>query len=408
MRHPVKVARPSTTAPVSAPPRAAPTPAPTTFPAAAPAPRLQALDVARGLMLVVSVAVNAWITAPAWFEHAPWDAVHPVDLVFPTFVALSGAGLAMAYARGIRPRREARRVVVLVAFGFAYTALTQYVTTGGIDLASLRIPGVLQLYAVVVLGIALISRVATVWWQWLVAALALAVGQTGVYAVWAGTCAGGVLTRDCNPSGVVDTALFGASHVYMSGTYGHDPEGVFAALGALITAAVGASAGRIALDHRDGGSRMSLLRATAVTVGCCVAAAVVAGRFVAPFKRLWTAPFAVETAVVAAVVLLALHLLLDDRRVGAFEQVARYPLVALGRNSLLVYFGSHALVTVLQRTGPAGGVPVRGDSWAQVWQVQAEDLAGSPGAAWPFCLAAVLAWTACAMLLHARRIYLKA
>lgn len=370
--------------------------------------RLDSLDVARGLMLVVSLAVNAWITMPEWFEHAPWYGVHPVDLVFPVFVTLSGAGLGIAYARRVRPWRETRRVLVLLLAGMAFTALLDYLAKGYIEWATFDATGVLQLYAAIVAGMALLRIACRVWWHWLVAGLVLAAAQAALLAVWAANCPDGVLSPTCNPSGVIDAAVFGAQHIYVEGTRGHDPSGLVVLVGALASATCGAAGGRLLLDRRDGATLTRTLRAGIVTVLVTALGAAAAYAFVPAFKRLWTAPFALGVAAATVVVLLVLHVVLDGRRVGRLERVARYPLIALGRNSLLVYFGSHAVTSTLLRTGPSGGVPVRGRSWAQVWQ---ENLAAGVGAdrsAWPLCVAAVLAWTVLAMVLHARRIYIKA
>ncbi len=65
--------------------------------------RILSLDWARGWMLIASVSVNAWVLMPGWFDHAPWFGVHPVDLIFPIFVTLSGVGLAFANGNQVRP-----------------------------------------------------------------------------------------------------------------------------------------------------------------------------------------------------------------------------------------------------------------------------------------------------------------
>lgn len=370
--------------------------------------RLAALDVARGLMLVVSVSVNAWITAPEWFDHAPWIGVHPLDVVFPVFVTLSGAGLGMAYARGVRLRREARRVAVLLLAGAAFTALLAWLATGGIEWATFDATGVLQLYAAIVAGMVLLQWVCRAWWHWLIAGAVLALVQTVLLGTWAASCPTGTLTPECNPSRVIDAAVFGVQHIYVQGTRGHDPSGLVVLLGALTSAACGAAGSRAALDHARGGSRRAFMIAAGTTLLVCVAGAVATAGVVPPFKRLWTAPFALAVAAGTVALFSFLHLVLDGRSVTRAEEWARYPLVALGRNSLLVYFGSHAVMSVLARIGPSGGPPVEGASWAQVWQHDIASWLGAPGAAWPLCLAAVLAWTAVAMMLHARRIYIKA
>ncbi|WP_313023484.1 heparan-alpha-glucosaminide N-acetyltransferase domain-containing protein [Mobilicoccus sp.] len=370
--------------------------------------RLAALDVARGLMLVVSVAVNAWFTAPAWFEHAVWVGVHPIDLVFPVFVTLSGAGLAMTYARGVRLRREVRRVVTLYVVGVAFTALLAYLATGRVEWATFDLTGVLQLYAGIVAGMVTLRLTCRSWRGWLVAGLTLAAAQALLLAIWAHGCPGGVLTPECNPSRVIDVAVFGAPHVYVEGTRGHDPSGLVVLVGALATAACGAAGGRALLDHARGGSTREMLRRAVVTVVVSAVGAVVAAQWVPAFKRLWTAPFALAVAAGVVAVLTVLHVLLDGRQVSRAEACLRYPLVALGRNSLLVYFGSHAVVSTLLRTGPSGEVPVRGRSWAEVAQHGAAEWVGAPGAAWPWCITAVVAWTLLAMLLHRRHLYIKA
>ena len=106
-------------------------------------------------------------------------------------------------------------------------------------------------------------------------------------------------------------------------------------------------------------------------------------------KRLWTPPFALAVAAGVAVVLLAGHLLLDSRRTPALLRRAVWPLEALGRHSLLVYFGSHVVMAlVLHRAGP-------------------DVLARLQSAQWQFTVVAVLAWTALAALLHRFRVYLR-
>lgn len=370
--------------------------------------RLEALDVARGLMLVVSVAVNAWITAPAWFEHAPWIGVHPIDLVFPVFVTLSGAGLGIAYARRARPAREVRRVVTLALTGVAFTALLAYIATGAVEAATFDHTGVLQLYAAIVAGMVLLRMACRQWWHWLLAGLLLAAAHTLLLGTWADGCPQGVLTLECNPSRVIDVAVFGAPHVYVEGTRGHDPEwsrgarrrvgvgGLWRRGGAGHARSrpgwVGAAVSRGGSDRGRGGSARE---------PCC---RVVRPRVQAPLE----CPFragrggcsrggAVDTSRGA-------------RRSprSSRERVVRYPPVSLGRNSLLVYFGSHAVTSVLLRTSPTGQIPTKGENLAHLWQ---RDLAGwvdVEGAAWPLCVVAVLAWTLLAMLLHSRRIYVKA
>lgn len=354
-----------------------------TRPAAGVAPRLRSLDVVRGLMLVVSVAVNSLVVTPAWFEHTEWEGVHGLDLVFPVFVTLTGCGLGFAMHRRTRVAGLARRVLVLVAVGLLYNGLT----AGEHDLATWRLPGVLQLYAGVVALVVLGHVVTRTARGWFVITVALAVAGTTVLAWYAGTCPGGVLTRECNPSGVVDVAVFGASHVYGQGSAGHDPEGLLSILGATLSASAGACVGHLLLATRARGLRPRAAVSPVVAAALAFAALAVLTSLVPgveAMKRLWTPPFGLAVPAGVALVLLLTHLLLDSGRTPRLVTGLVWPLEALGRNSLLVYFGSHVLMAVLFRRGVLEG------------QDQ-----------WTLSIGLVLAWTALAAVLHRFRVYLR-
>lgn len=255
---------------------------------------------------------------------------------------------------------------------------------------------------------ALMSLIVRRWWHWLALAAALTAAQVAWLATWAAGCPGWTLTKACNPSGAIDPAVFGAAHIYAGGALGHDPEGLVALIGALITATAGAAAGRIALDHRNGGTLPHILRAGAVLLVSCGVIVFASAAALPAFKRLWTAPFAWMVATGVIAVFLLLHLALDTRRAGRWESVARYPLVALGRNSLLVYFGSHAVMNVLTSTGPGGGPAVDGASWAMTWRDALATLLPTLPPAVTFAPTAVAAWLAIALVLHRYAIYIKA
>lgn len=142
--------------------------------------RIASLDWVRGWMLVASVAANSLITVPLWFDHAWWEGVHLLDWIFPIFVTLTGCGLAFAMHRRVKPWPLVRRVVVLVAVGLLYNAIT----LNSWQLETWVVTGVLQLYAMVVLVLGLLHLVTRSWIGWLVITVLLAAGYTVVFAVW--------------------------------------------------------------------------------------------------------------------------------------------------------------------------------------------------------------------------------
>ena len=116
------------------------------------------------------------------------------------------------------------------------------------------------------------------------------------------------------------------------------------------------------------------------------------------FKRLWTPSFAPMSAALGIVIFSVAF------RPSTFarptwqrvrERLAQ-PLVALGRNSLLVYFGSHLLVVVMARGGPPHSTAHR----------LQESLSLGTGSRWGFVILMLAFWWGLALILHRRRIYI--
>lgn len=357
--------------------------------------RIASLDVARGLFLITSVtSASVLAPVPSWLSHPSWFGVTPYDLIFPLFVTLSGIGLAFAYRRRTDPRTTARRVLVLLVVGVVYTALY----SGNTQLSTLRLTGVLQLYAGLVLIAALLHLLVRSARGWAVITVVTAVLGAAVFWWFEGRCPGGVLAPTCNPSGVLDGAIFG-EHMYAQGRRRHDPEGLVALCGAFVTAAAGTTAGHIAIAARTGSARVGLVRLSAWAIGCALLGLALT-QVVEPFKRLWTPSFALLAAALGILIFTLVYAVVDvwlGRVRGVADHPLAWPLVALGRNSLLVYFGSHLASALLMRVGGE-------TSWAQRVG-KALGWLGGPQIA--FMLLSLAVWWAVAMVLHRRRIYVR-
>lgn len=337
-----------------------PSPTPST-PTARPAPakrRIASLDWARGWMLIASVSVNSLLVIPAWFGHASWEGVNPIDWIFPTFVTLSGCGLAFALGRVVRPGPLIKRFVVLMLVGLVYNAVISW----SLDVFTWRISGVLQLYAVLVALISFMHLVTKTWQGWAVITALLALGHSYIILSYGRGCPAGVTTPTCNPSGVLDSVVFSSAHMYSGGAAGYDPEGVVVIMGALVSAAAGATVGHLlrALSNRaqetGSGPKNAILPLIAAVVYFLALAfflkyifPVFFGADLPIMKKLWTAPFALILASTTTAALLLGHLMLDRNNVSPWFKTLNYPLVSLGRNSLFVYFGSHVLTSLLNR-----------------------------------------------------------
>lgn len=360
--------------------------------------RVDALDVARGWLLVLSLtSISVIRDRPSWMEHAEWTGITYEDLIFPMFVVLAGCGLAFAYKNGVSAGNTLRRVVVLLLAGLIYNALTE---STRVDLATFWVTGPLQVYAVIVLVLALAHLVLRVPLAWAIGSLVVA-GLWG-YWIWKfqqGCPAG--LTKECNPSRVVDWAVF-KNHMYDKGTSGHDPVGIIASMGAVITASIGCTSGHLFswLRRRPWVLCMALLAwaATGFFFGRWMSLHIPA------FKRLWTPSFALITGALGVALLFLAFALIDlpsRTRLRPVINVLKWPFVALGRNSLLVYFGSHVVTVLLIRsTGHAPGVTMADDLAHKL------SLHGSPQLG--LTVTTVAFWWVLAMILHSRRVYVHA
>jgi heparan-alpha-glucosaminide N-acetyltransferase len=356
--------------------------------------RIASLDWVRGWFLCGSVATASVLAPrPAQLVHAEWTGVRLEDLVFPLFVTLSGAGLAFAYRNAVGWRATLRRSAVLLFCGLVYNAVAGQTW----ELSSLRLTGTLQLYAVLVLVIGVLHLVARGPRAWVVVTALVALAQGAFLSFWQGTCPGDALTPACNPSAVIDRALLGPAHMYAGGALGHDPEGLMGILGACVTASAGAAAGHLALSARGGRRGPSYLLGWAVAL---MLTAVLAVQLLPAMKRLWTTPFALGAGALG-IALLALGMAVLDLPAGprwtAVRSRLAWPQIALGRNSLLVYFGSHLLMDVLLTHG---GDP----SWAHALAGSVA-VAGRPRVG--LVVLMVLGWAVVAAVLHRRRIYLR-
>ncbi|MFZ5848154.1 MAG: heparan-alpha-glucosaminide N-acetyltransferase domain-containing protein [Actinomycetota bacterium] len=356
--------------------------------------RVTSLDTVRGILLASNILIIAMFAPrPDQLVHASWSGVTAIDLIFPLFVTFSGIGLAFANRNGVDWRRMLRRSVLLVLIGLAYTAAM----TGSTDPATLRFTGPLQLYAVLVLVIGGLHGFLRKPLHWALATIALAAVMTFFLAAWQSGCPNTVLTPECNPSRAIDLTLLGADHAYLHGELGHDTEGLIGILGATITALVGTTAGHLALAHRGSWRAPAAITVWATLV---IGLAWAAASYVPTMKRLWTAPFGLGVGALGVITFAIGIAVMDLRAPRAWERVRgplSWPLVAMGRNSLLVYFGGHLLMRILATNGEER-------TWIETL-AERVDVIGNAEVS--FMTLMLGTWLVITALLHRQRIYLR-
>jgi len=343
--------------------------------------------VFRGLTVAGMVLVNnpgTWRAVYPPLRHAEWHGWTPTDLIFPFFLFVVGVSIPLALGRrlaGGEPRAAVvrkilRRAAIIFALGLVLHGVSS------LDLATIRIPGVLQRIAVCYLVSALLF-VTTGWrTQVVMAVVALGGYWAAMTLIPVPGFGPGDLGEEGNLAAWIDRALLGP-HIWRIGRV-YDPEGILSTVPAIVTTLLGVFTGRWIRGGRPPGATAGgLLAAGAVGI----AAGLAWGRWFPVNKSLWTSSYVVFTAGAALVALAACYWLIEIRGWRWWTP----PFVMLGVNALAVFFLSTLLAILLNRVR----VPVGGPGARPLQAVLFETLF----APWAPAAAASLAWALVNVLL---------
>jgi predicted acyltransferase len=323
---------------------------------APPRQRLLSLDVLRGLTVALMILVNNagdGSVSYSQLRHSVWNGCTLTDLVFPTFLFMVGASIALAFRarraggapRGALVGKVLRRSTLIFLLGLLLNALPSF------SLATLRYFGVLQrialcyaLAAIVYLfgGLSLtvaVTILALAGYAWLL--LQFVVPGFGIPGVDVA-----LLDPHGNLAAWLDRTLVPAAHLYHHSFY--DPEGLLSTLPELGTTLIGVLAGSW-LQSAQTPARKSLLLAVS---GALLAAAGLGWSHSLPFnKRLWTSSYVLWAAGIALLILAVLYWLIDGPR-----KLRRglSPWLAFGTNALSAYLFSEVLAVALAVIPVAG------------------------------------------------------
>lgn len=302
--------------------------------------RLRSLDVFRGLTMAGMVIVNNpgdW-SAVYWpLLHAEWHGWTPTDLIFPFFLFIVGAAIPLGSGRGWGA--VVRRTAVIVGVGWLLAAFPFF------RLGTLRIPGVLPRIGLCYLAAESIVRTAGPDRERVrrAVALTLAVLLGGYWFLLTMVAPPGGVAGDLSAEGNLgawlDRTLFGG-HLWRPEW---DPEGLLSTLPAIGTTLLGVLAGLLM-------RRTPSPRAVVRTLALWGLAGVVAGlvwHLAFPInKALWTSSYVLFTGGIAAALLAACYAAVDATPTDRSRRWSE-PLVALGRNALLLFAVSALLAKTL-------------------------------------------------------------
>lgn len=311
-------------------------------------PRLASLDVFRGATIAAMILVNNpgdGATTFAPLLHAAWHGWTFTDLVFPFFLWIVGVAMTLSFARRLEAgadravllRHVLRRSALLFLLGLLLNGFPRY------DLATIRIPGVLQRIALCYLAGAAIFLYTR--WRGQVAAIVALCSVYWVLMMWVPVpgYGAGVLEPIGNFSQWVDQMLL-PGHMY-SRTKVWDPEGVVSTLPAIANVLFGALAGTILRREEE---PVAARAAWLLSAGVVLASI---GAFLDHFqpinKPIWTVSYAVFTSGLAALGMGAAYWWIDGqgwRRGTAW-------LSTYGANAITVYVLSGLFARLLSLSG---------------------------------------------------------
>ncbi|HOD15033.1 MAG TPA: heparan-alpha-glucosaminide N-acetyltransferase domain-containing protein [Spirochaetota bacterium] len=294
--------------------------------------RIISLDVFRGFTIAGMILVNNqgdWSCVYPAFAHAPWHGWLGADFVFPFFLFILGASLYFSLTvrmeAGVeRPRLAMgilRRSAVIVILGLLLNLVPSF------DLASVRIPGVLQRIGLCYCFASLLFLYAGRRAQVTITLAVLALYTFLLLFITPQGPGSGSLEPCCNLPGFIDGMLF-PGHTYEHAPVpGFDPEGLLSTLPAIASAMTGVFA---AAWLRPG----SRARQALPLAGIVMTAAGLALDPLLPInKNLWTPAYVLFTGGAAMVLLYFTGLLFDGGRFGR----AAVPFLVFGRNAIAVY-----------------------------------------------------------------------
>jgi predicted acyltransferase len=312
--------------------------------------RLVSLDVFRGLTMASMVIVNNpgdWGHVYAPLLHAEWHGWTPTDLIFPFFLFIVGVSITLS-RKSASWGSIARRAAIIFALGLFLNGYPRF------DLATWRIPGVLQRIAICYLVAAgvyhfLMARRDDRWSRSAIAALGAALAL-GYWALLMLVPPPGGVAADLTPEGNLgahlDRALLG-NHLWKPRW---DPEGLLSTIPAISTTLFGLVAG---LWLRAGTDRDRTAYGLLAGGAAGVAVGLVWDTVFPINKPIWTSSYAVFTAGAASMFLGACYWVIDARGWHGWTK----PFVILGTNAIALYVVSGLLADtlgVIQLTGPDG------------------------------------------------------
>jgi predicted acyltransferase len=365
--------------------------------------RLVSLDVFRGITIAGMVLVNnpgSWSTIYWPLEHAEWSGWTPTDLVFPFFLFIVGVAIPLAFGRRVDSGKTKRdlylkvikRSLIIFALGLFLNAFPHF------ELATLRIPGVLQRIAVCYFFAGIIFLKTSVRTQVIIALALLVVYWLLMTRVAAPGFAAGDLSKEGSLASYIDRLVFGP-HVWAQAKI-YDPEGILSTIPAIATTLFGVLTGQWLRTGKSPYEKAAGLFAAGVS---CIIVGWIWNPFFPINKALWTSSYVFFTGGMAMQFLALCYWLIDIKNYRRWTK----PFVVFGVNAIALFVGTAIMADLL------GLIKVpKGDGTTTSlhgWIYQHLFLSWAPPykASLAFAISFILLWLGLMWILYWRKIFIK-
>jgi len=281
--------------------------------------RLMSLDVFRGMTVAFMIIVNTpgtWSNVYAPLRHASWHGCTPTDLVFPSFLFISGVAMWYSLRKynfefsGDSLVRVLRRVVLIFAAGIFLNIFPHFAR----DYSTLRIMGVLQRIALAWgLGALLVLLIKKNYL--LITAAVILLGYWALMYFLGGS---DPYSLEGNFARTVDIAVLGENHLYKGFGMPFDPEGLLSTLPATATVLLGFLAG--GLIGKMGKSWKTVGWLTLVGI-ILIGGGLLWDQYFPINKPIWSSSYVLYAGGIGMVILALLFMIIDIFRIQDWHTI---------------------------------------------------------------------------------------
>ena len=327
-----------------------------------PQQRLISLDLLRGLTVMLMIFVNngAGTQIFSQLRHSRWNGMTLCDLVFPFFLFMVGISTYLSlrktnFAWSAKTLREIiRRTALLFLIGLAINWFDMACNGSPLDLAHLRIMGVMQRIALCYGATAFVAILSSKVPQrlhlipWLIAALLVA------YSILLIIGGGYDYSSATNLLAIVDTHILGYDHLYHHSPV--DPEGLLSTLPAIAHTLIGFWVAQLALGKQGSHPTQNTVRTFLLAGAMLVVSGIILTLPLPLNKRIWSPSYVLTTCGLASFTQGVLAYLIEDARhsvsfLNKDKGRAWSLFLIFGSNPLFLYVASEVLAISLGAAG---------------------------------------------------------